>query len=114
MSEVARLGLSKKENRDRCWKARDDFYACLDSNDQDASKCESSPSLLPLQAQTQANNQHQADQNRNAGTELRAIFEQMCSRSWVGFPLLSVFSSRRGANKRQRRRLGSLSLIFLR
>jgi len=44
--------------------------------------------------------------NHDKGTELRAIFEQMCSRSWVGFPLLpspSSFPRREKDNSRDER-----------
>ncbi|ESP02868.1 hypothetical protein LOTGIDRAFT_185601 [Lottia gigantea] len=49
------MAYPNKEEREICYKARDDFWKCVEDNDGDKSKCK----------------------------KLRSIYESKCSKSWV-------------------------------
>ena len=38
--ETQRKGLSQKDARDKCWKGRDEYFQCMEANNEDQSKCE--------------------------------------------------------------------------
>ncbi|ESN95593.1 hypothetical protein HELRODRAFT_86725, partial [Helobdella robusta] len=51
-----------KQQREKCWHARDDYWKCLDENNEDVQPC----------------------------LQFKKIFEQSCSNQWVS--LVSFFS----------------------
>jgi cytochrome c oxidase assembly factor 6 len=55
--------LASKEGREKCWKSRDEYWKCLDTNNEEKSKCKPE----------------------------RELFEKDCSKTWVNSLMTCFF-----------------------
>jgi hypothetical protein len=80
-NDTISLNLSQKDAREKCWNARDEYFACLDKEGNTDKDCKESfrPLRSPLTLFF------------SSGTVYLEKFESLCSPLWVRMILISIW-----------------------